>query len=126
MQKNLKSSAIRKDAIIICVFLFLCAIIFSLDIAHVSPVQKGEKVKAEVVETDNSSMVNIGLVLQGEQRLKVKVLQGRFEGKTFDAVNLLRSQMELDKTFEVGDYALFESQKMQPKTPPYKHKTTIV
>lgn len=106
MQKNLKSSTMRKDAIVICVFLFLCALIFSLDIAHVSPVQKGEKVKAEVVEIDNSSMVNIGLVLQGEQRLKVKVLQGRFEGKTFDAVNLLRSQMELDKTFEVGDYAL--------------------
>ena len=106
MQKSLKFSNKTKDAIIICVFVFLCAGIFSLDIFHVSPAQKGEKVKSEVVEVDNSTITNVGLVSQGEQRLKLKILQGRFEGKIFDAVNLQRSQMELDKIFEVGDIAI--------------------
>lgn len=106
MQKSLKFSNKTKDAIIICVFVFLCATIFSLDIFHVSPAQKGEKVKAEVVEVDNSSLMIVELVAQGEQRLKVKILQGKFDGKIFDAVNLQRSQMELDKIFKVGDTAI--------------------
>ena len=93
MQKSLKYSNKTIDAIIICVFVFLCAGIFSLDIFHVSPAQKGEKVKSEVVVVDNSTITNVGLVSQGEQRLKLKILQGRFEGKIFDAVNLQRSQM---------------------------------
>ncbi len=106
MFSKLWNSQSRKDAIAICVFIFFCTLIFSLDIANINSPQTGEKVKAEIVETDNSSIMKMGLVMQGEQILKVRILQGKHTGKIFRAANYLRAQMELDKVFEVGDTAI--------------------
>ena len=66
---------------------------------------QGEKFAARVLQTDNSMVEKVGLLERGEQRLKVKILSGSREGQIFDAVNLMRSQMDLDKTFSVGDTA---------------------
>lgn len=66
---------------------------------------EGEKFSARVVEADNSAVRETGLVLRGEQRLKVEISSGARRGQTFDAVNLLRAQMDLDKVFEAGDTA---------------------
>ncbi len=106
MANNADKSRKTRDAIVICVFVFLCALIFSLDLTKIEPAQRGEKVKAEVVEVDNSMVMEVGVLKQGEQRLKVNILQGEHKGKTFNAVNLVRAQMELDKIFEVSDTAL--------------------
>ena len=66
----------------------------------------GEKFRAEVLEVDNSSVEEIGLLKKGEQRLKVKILGGERGGQIFEAHNFVRAQMDLDKIFSVGDIAL--------------------
>ncbi|MBQ6137972.1 MAG: YibE/F family protein [Kiritimatiellae bacterium] len=57
---------------------------------------------AEVLEVDDSSLITLGVMEYGSERLKVRLSDGR----VFRAVNELRSQMELDKKFRVGDTAL--------------------
>jgi uncharacterized membrane protein len=64
------------------------------------------RVKTKVVEVDNSTVIQTGIIKQGDQNLKVEILKGKYKGDTYEAVNHLRGQMEFDKIFEVGDTAL--------------------
>lgn len=68
--------------------------------------QSGSKEKAEVLTVDNTGIESIGLLTQGTQSLRVRVLSGRWRGVEFNAANQLRSQMELDKIFVPGDIIL--------------------
>ena len=58
--------------------------------------------RAEVVEVDNSALQLHGLVEFGTQHLTVRLPDGR----TMQAENELRAQMELDKKFAPGDTAV--------------------
>ena len=60
------------------------------------------KVRAEVVEVDDSGVATHGVVEFGTERLKVKLDDGR----EVLAYNELRGQLELDKKFKPGDTAL--------------------
>ena len=62
----------------------------------------GETAVAEVVEVDDSGVLDHGLLRAGTQRLKVR-LPG---GDVMEAHNELRAQPEFDKTFRLGDSAL--------------------
>jgi len=62
--------------------------------------------RATVLEVDNSDLKAIGLVTAGSQSLKLKVLSGPFEGDTVEAVNVLISQMSIDKIFKKDDKVL--------------------
>lgn len=62
--------------------------------------------RARVVNVDNSSVQQFGLVRQGEQDATVRILNGRFRGETLPAVNLLMGRMDIDKMFSPGDLAL--------------------
>lgn len=65
-----------------------------------------DRCKAEIVEVDNGSIKDIGMVKSGEQNCKVKLLGGKFEGQIVDAYNMLNGTLEADKIYEVGDRAL--------------------
>lgn len=58
--------------------------------------------KAEVVDTDNTHVEDLGRFKYGTQCLKVRLADGR----EFRAENELRAQMELDKFFQKGDTAV--------------------
>ena len=62
---------------------------------------ESEKCKAEVISTDESSVINTGLVQSGEQLCELKILDGMFEG-----VNMLSGSLENDKMYSPGDEAL--------------------
>lgn len=62
--------------------------------------------KAEVIEVDNSDLESISVVTLGSQRLKLRLLSGRFEGDTVNSINLLLGDKSRDKIFEYGDYVL--------------------
>ncbi len=94
----------KRNAITAVVFAVVCAAIFAID--PYARESEGTKERAEVVAVDNSNLMTVGLLRQGEQRLRVKVLGGKFRGETFAAMNVLRAQMDLDKIFEAGDTAL--------------------
>ena len=66
-----------------------------------------ERVPAEVISTDDSQIVDNGLIRTGEQSCAVRVLKGKFKGDVIDdAVNMLTGSYENDKIFSVGDKAL--------------------
>ena len=67
--------------------------------------QNADRVRAEVLETDESSIIDTGLVRSGEQRCTVRLLGGLFEGQTVTAINRLDGSLAQDKIFAPGDIA---------------------
>jgi len=65
-----------------------------------------ERVRAEVIATDNSEVQQLGIVKVGTQMVTVRILQGRFKGVETTGVNELIGTMELDTMFAPGDKAL--------------------
>ena len=65
-----------------------------------------ERAKALVLETDDAMVRNFGIVMQGEQLVKVRILGGAFKGLEADANNILYGKADLDKLFAPGDVAL--------------------
>ena len=61
--------------------------------------------KAEVVETDDSTIIQTGLFRTGDQRCRVRILSGEHKGLEMDAVNLLAGSLKDDKVFRTGDIA---------------------
>ena len=67
--------------------------------------QKADRVKAEVLTTDESAIIDTGLIRTGEQRCHIRILDGLFSGQEADAVNRLNGSLAQDKLFSSGDYA---------------------
>ena len=67
--------------------------------------QNADRVRAEVLATDESDIVDTGLIRTGEQRCTVKLLGGHFKGQTVKAVNRLNGSLAQDKLFAPGDVA---------------------
>lgn len=61
---------------------------------------------ARVLATDESTVVDTGLVRSGEQRCQLEILGGRFDGRVTEGKNALNGSLEQDKLFAVGDRAL--------------------
>ena len=67
--------------------------------------QNADRVKARVLSTDESDIVDTGLIRTGEQRCTVLILGGMFEGQETQAVNRLNGSLSQDKIFAPGDTA---------------------
>ncbi|MDY3281168.1 YibE/F family protein [Dysosmobacter sp.] len=67
--------------------------------------QNADRVRAEVLATDESDIVDTGLIRTGEQRCTVRLLGGHFKGQTAEAVNRLSGSLAQDKLFAPGDVA---------------------
>lgn len=67
--------------------------------------QNADRVKAEVLATDETNVKDTGLIRTGEQRCTVRILGGQFKGAEVTAVNRLNGSLAQDKIFEVGDIA---------------------
>ncbi len=96
----------KSDIIMSVVFLLLCWGLWNVELYPKPDPEPGSKERAVVLEIDNSDLQKIGLLLMGSQKLTVEVRTGPFAGKRFRAFNQLRSNMDLDKVFEVGDSVL--------------------
>lgn len=67
--------------------------------------QEADRCRARVVEIDNSSIIDTGLVRSGEQRCTLELETGLFAGQTVTGVNMLSGSLEADKIFVPGDLA---------------------
>lgn len=67
--------------------------------------READQCVAQVLEADNSTIIDTGLVRSGEQRCELEILSGKFKGQTTQGVNMLNGSLEQDKLFEVGDKA---------------------
>lgn len=68
--------------------------------------QEAERCSARVLSTDDSAIIDTGLVRSGEQLCTLEVLDGMFKGRTVEGVNMLNGSLEQDKLFVPGDKAL--------------------
>lgn len=67
--------------------------------------QGTERVSAKVISTDDSMIIDTGLVRSGEQSCEIEFLEGTYKGQTYTAVNMLSGSLEIDKIFLPGDIA---------------------
>ena len=67
--------------------------------------QEADRCRALVVDVDNSTIINTGLIQSGEQRCTLELKSGLFAGQTVTGVNMLSGSLEADKIFAVGDTA---------------------
>ncbi len=65
-----------------------------------------ERVPVRIISTDESYIIDTGLIRNGEQICKVEILKGSFKGQVFEATNVLSGSLEKDKIFNPGDKAL--------------------
>ncbi len=67
--------------------------------------QNAQRIRAKVVSTDESDIVDTGLIRTGEQRCEVLLLGGSFKGRTVQAINRLSGSLAQDKLYAAGDIA---------------------
>lgn len=103
IQKLRKSKVLGPVALWLCLLLVLLMLPTGFEGAL--SYQNADRVKAEVLSTDESDIIDTGLVRSGEQRCRVRILSGRFKGVETDAVNRLNGSLAEDKLFSVGDAA---------------------
>lgn len=68
--------------------------------------QGTDRCAAEVLTTNESRIIDTGLVRSGEQICTLKLLGGRFQGRQVEGVNMLAGSLEADKIFAAGDKAM--------------------
>lgn len=68
--------------------------------------QGTDRCRAEVLDTDESTVISSGLIRSGEQDCRVRLLGGRFKGQEVQAYNLLTGSLQTDKIYETGDIAV--------------------
>ena len=90
----------------VCALLTLFLILLPTGYEENVVFQESDIQPALVLETDESSVVDTGLVRSGEQRCQLEILSGSFRGQTVTGVNALNGSLEQDKIFTAGDKAL--------------------
>ena len=103
--KNLKFSMKNHGPVLFAIILFLVLIFIPTGYEGALVYQNADRVRAEVLSTDESEIVDAGLIRTGEQRCEVRILGGRCEGETVTAVNRLNGSLAQDKMFSEGDIA---------------------
>lgn len=65
------------------------------------------RAQALILDVDNSNVYSSGgVILQGNQVCKIKILNSKFKGQEFEAYNRFIGKLEFDKVFSAGDRAL--------------------
>jgi len=103
--KGLKFSAKDHAPVLFSLFLFIVLLLIPTGYEGALVYQNADRVRAEVLSTDESDIVDTGLIRTGEQRCEVKILGGQFKGEIVTAINRLNGSMAQDKIFSEGDIA---------------------
>lgn len=90
----------------VCALLTLLLILLPTGFEDQEVFRESDIRPAHVIATDESTVINTGLVRSGEQRCQLKILSGHFQGRTVEGRNLLNGSLEQDKLFSEGDVAL--------------------
>lgn len=64
-----------------------------------------EGVRAKVLSVNNSGIISVGLIRQGDQRVTIEIESGSYKGEIVDANNMLTGSLAEDKIFAEGDKA---------------------
>ena len=107
MRRPLSSGWLRYNApVLVCLLAVILLLLLPTGYEGALLYQDAERCSARVVATDDSTIIDTGLVRSGEQRCTLEILGGRFKGRTVEGVNILNGSLEQDKVFAPGDKAL--------------------
>lgn len=100
------STKVRYQAPLVISLLLICVLMFLPTGYEGALIYQGtERCKAKVLETNNDTIIDTGLVRSGEQTCKIEIMEGKFKGQITNGINQLNGSLEADKIFEVGDEA---------------------
>lgn len=88
-----------------CILFILFLFLFFLPTGYQEIYREADQCVAKVLETDDSAIIDTGLVRSGEQRCKLEIISGKFKGEQTEGVNMLNGSLEQDKMFYPGDTA---------------------
>ena len=91
--------------IILSFLLIITLLILPTGFEQKQTYQNTDRVKVRVISTDNSDIVDNGLIRTGEQKCNIKILEGKFKGTKATAINRLNGSLSQDKIFVSGDKA---------------------
>ena len=96
----------RNAPVLVCLAMILILLALPTGFEGALNYQEAERCSALVLSTDDSAIVDTGLVRSGEQLCELEILDGRFKGRTVTGVNMLNGSLEQAKIFSPGDRAL--------------------
>ncbi len=86
--------------------LVLSALLAVLPTGYEKGGDRSIRARALILETMDDGVRNFGVVMQGEQIARVRLLSGLYQGQEFEANNIIYGKMDIDKLFRPGDRAL--------------------
>ena len=92
--------------VLVCALLILLLALLPTGFEGQEVFQESDIRPARVLSTDESTVIDTGLVRSGEQRCRLEILRGPFRGRIAEGRNLLNGSLEQDKLFAAGDTAL--------------------
>ncbi len=96
----------RRDILFVTLSLIFLTVLLLLPTGFEELINtNAERVRAQVIATDNSEVQQLGIVKVGTQIVTVEILSGNFKGTETTGVNELIGSMELDTMFAPGDTA---------------------
>ena len=105
MQKKIKEKIRYYAPVFVAVAAIIVLLIVPTGYENRTIYQETERVSARVISTDDSMIIDTGLIRSGEQSCEIEFLEGSFKGQTCTAVNMLSGSLETDKLFTPGDTA---------------------
>ena len=104
MKDHFTKEKIQYNAPVWACILFIL-LLFFLPTGYQEIYREADQCVAKVLETDDSAIIDTGLVRSGEQRCKLEIISGKFKGEQTEGVNMLNGSLEQDKMFYPGDTA---------------------
>ncbi len=92
--------------VLVCLVAIFILLLIPTGFEDAALYQEAERCSATVLETNDSAIIDTGLVRSGEQRCTLRLEGGRFDGEIATGINMLNGSLEQDKVFEAGDTAL--------------------
>ena len=103
---SISRSARYNAPVLVCLLAILFLLFLPTGYEGALLYQEAERCTARVVSTDDSAIIDTGLVRSGEQRCTLELLDGAFAGQTVTGVNMLNGSLEQDKLYAPGDKAM--------------------
>ena len=88
MKDHFTKEKIQYNAPVWACILFILFLFF-LPTGYQEIYREADQCVAKVLETDDSAIIDTGLVRSGEQRCKLEIISGKFKGEQTEGVNML-------------------------------------
>ena len=105
MEKTKRQWKNKQNWLMCLVMLIFCGLLCLLPDEHLNITSRFPREKVRIEQVDNSMLDSIGIVYNGVQPCRVKILTGDYAGEEYQSYNYLNSALDKDKLFEAGDIA---------------------